>query len=94
MKMKLKVVIYRHYIEGDEINVLFNIGGNGPNGQDTGLPFAVQKRTQDLPKIYESLDSIQNALRNLGNEVEIVTKIYDDPNFESEEQAADCLENE
>lgn len=92
--MKLKVVITRHYIEGDEVNVFLNIVGNGPNGQDIGLPLAVQKRKKDLPKIYDSLTWVKHALSSLGNEVEIATKIYNDPNFESEEQAASCLGNE
>lgn len=94
MKMKLKVVITRHYIEGDEVNVFLNIVGNGPNGEGTGIPLAVQKRKKDLPKIYDSLTWIKHTLERLDNEVEIVTKIYNDPNFESEEQAADYLENE
>ena len=90
MKYIIKIKTEQHYIEGNKLHV-FLINGEGANANI--MPLVINENPNNIVKIAESLDGLKFRLEQLGNEVEIKNIVEPDPNFESEAEAEEYLNN-
>lgn len=86
MKYTIKIKTEQHYIEGNKLHVFLINGTNV-------MPLVIGENPNNIVKIAESLDGLKFRLEQLGNEVEIKNVIEPDPNFESEADAEEYLNN-
>ena len=90
MKYTIKIVTEQHYIEGNKLHV-FLINGEGANSNT--MPLVINENPNKIVEIAESLDGLKFRLEKLGNDVEIKNVINPDPNFASEAEADEYLNN-
>lgn len=90
MKYTIKIVTEQHYIEGNKLHV-FLIQGEGIHANT--MPLAINENPNNIVEIAENIDGIKFRLEQLGNTVEIKNIIESDPNFESEAEAEEHLNN-
>lgn len=90
MKYTIKIKTEQHYIEGNKLHV-FLINGEGANANI--MPLVINENPNNIVEIAESLNGLKFRLEQLGNEVEIKNVIEPDPNFESEADAEEYLNN-
>lgn len=86
MKYTIKIKTEQHYIEGNELHVFLINGTNV-------MPLVIGENPNNIVKIAENLDGLKFRLEQLGNEVEIKNVVEPDPNFESEAEAEEYLNN-
>ena len=90
MKYTIRIITEQHYIEGNKLHV-FLVNGEGANANM--MPLVINENPNKIVEIAESLDGLKFRLEKLGNEVEIKNVIHSDPNFESEAEAEEYLNN-
>lgn len=86
MKYTIKIKTEQHYIEGNELHVFLINGTNV-------MPLVIGENPNNIVKIAENLNGLKFRLEQLGNEVEIKNVVEPDPNFESEAEAEEYLNN-
>lgn len=85
--MIIKIVHEQHFIEGDCYKA-FLISGN-----NQVICLTANVKPADYLEMCEKLDGLKIRLEQLGNNVETVIKFESDPNFETEADAEEYLEN-
>lgn len=90
MKYTIKIVTEQHYIEGNKLHV-FLINGEGAHTNT--MPLAINQHPDHILQIAETLDGLKFRLEQLGNDVKIKNVVEPDPNFKSEEEAEEYLNN-
>lgn len=86
----IKTVIEKHYIGGDIYNTSLIL--NSDDGKhDVQMPIAVNKK--DYAELTDNINGIKSRLELLGNAVKLDVVVWEDPNFESKEEADEYLMN-
>ena len=86
----IKTVIEKHYIEGDRYHTSLIL--NSDDGKhDVQMPIAVNKK--DYAELTDNINGIKSRLELLGNAVKLDVVVWEDPNFESQEEADEYLMN-
>lgn len=87
MKYQIKVLKEIHYIEGNDYSATLKLVVDGEH--DVTMPVAIKQK--DFSALMDSVNGIKTRLELLGNEVSVDVEVWNDPNFESQEQADDYL---
>lgn len=84
--VRIEILQNQHFIIGDEYCVFLK-------QDDRTIAIAVAVKTNEYLTMCENLEGLKWRLEKLGNKVIVETKFVPDPNFKSEEEAAEYFEN-
>lgn len=88
---KIKIIFSTeiHFIEGNSYN-LYIVNPTLTIDKSVSIPVIVASKE---PITDEKINALTDSLRAVGAEVEIEKRIWNDPNFETEEEAMEYLAN-
>ena len=86
--LKIKITQYQHFIEGDEYFAYLE-----QPQLDTVIILASCVKQKEYLSMCEKLEGLKFRLEQLGNEVITENVFCKDPNFDSYEEAMDCVMN-
>lgn len=84
--IKIRIIQQQHYIEGDTFMAFLE-------QENESIMIAYGVKQQDYLTLCEKLDGLKWRLTDMGNEVVVKTEFEPDPNFESHEEAMQCLDS-
>ena len=84
--LKIRIVQYQHFIEGDEYSVYLE-----QPQLDTQIIIANLIKQDQYLEMCESIHGLKTRLEMLGNKVLFVNEFQQDPNFESYEKAMEFM---
>lgn len=87
MKYQIKVLKEIHFIEGNDYSAFLKLVNDGIH--DVDMPIAVKQK--DFSELMDNVNGLKTRLEFLGNKVSVDVEIWNDPNFESQEQANEYL---
>lgn len=88
-KIKIIVSTEIHFIEGNNYN-LYIVNPALTIDKSVSIPVIVASKE---PITYDKINALADSLRAMGAEVEIEKRIWNDPNFATEEEAMEYLAN-
>ena len=84
--VKIRIIQQQHFVEGDDFIVFLE-------QENDGIMIAYGVKQQDYLNLCEKLDGLRWRLKDLGNEVIIKNEFVKDPNFDTYEEAMECLDS-
>lgn len=84
--MIIRIVREKHYIEGDRYFAYLETSGQM-------ICIASNVKPANFLQMCEKLDGVRFRLSELGNYVEATTEVREDPNFETQADAEEYLNN-
>lgn len=84
--VKIRIIQQQHYADGDRFMVFLE-------QENESIMVAYGVKQQEYLQLCEKLDGLRWRLQDLGNEVVIKNEFVPDPNFDSYEEAMECLDN-
>ena len=84
--VKIRIIQQQNYIEGDTFMAFLEQENNG-------VMIAYGVKQQGYLQLCEKLDGLRWRLEDLGNKVIVKNEFEPDPNFDSYEEAMQCLDS-
>lgn len=84
--VKIRIIQQQHFVDGDRFLVFLE-----QESSDILIAYGVKQ--QEYLQLCEKLDGLRWRLQDLGNEVVIKNEFEPDPNFNSYEEAMECLDS-